>query len=75
MLDSFKSSESFTFDYLLLEEFECDLGHDALELPARRLVQLLDLLCAFRLGLELSAEVCLEDLGEESNPWCHLTWL
>jgi hypothetical protein len=36
---------------------------------------LLDLLCAFGLGLELSTEVCLEDLGEESNPWCHLAWL
>ena len=61
--------------YLLLEEFECDLGHDALELPAWRLVQLLDLFCTFGLSLKFSPKVSLQDLGEKSNPWCHLTRL
>ena len=60
---------------LLLEELEGDLGHDALELPGRTLVEGFDRLMTLCLCLVFWAEVVFEDLLKERDPWSELAWL
>lgn len=51
------------------EEFEGDVGHDALQAPARALVQGLDLVDPVHLGFELGTKVGFQDAAEEVHPW------
>ena len=58
-----------------MEELEGNLGHDALELPGRALVEGFDCLVTLGWGLVLRAQVVLEDLLEETDPGSEVAWL
>ncbi len=58
-----------------MQEFQGDLGHDALQLPDGRLVQRFDLVLAFCRSLEFWAQLGVQDLPEERCPRCQLSLL
>jgi hypothetical protein len=62
-------------DYLLLKEFEGDLGDDALEFPLRVLVQLLYLVGIFGRGFEFRGKRLVQDRDEKGDPGGDFLWL
>ena len=53
---------------LLFEEFEGDLGNDALEHPVWLLVESFDLAMGLSWSDELGRELCLQNLAEKLDP-------